>query len=471
MSVAAADAALESDAASSVRVSQATSDQIAARMDRLPTSRWHTKVRAILATATFFDAFDAVAIAFVMPTLIGLWQLRPSQIGLLIASGFAGQALGAVSFAWLAERYGRVRTLNWTILILSLGGLACGIAWDYSTLLVFRFFQGLGIGGELPVAAAYVSEISKTKTRGRFFLYYQLMAPVGFAIASVSSIFIVPNLGWRWMFLLGALPAFLTIGLRRLVPESPRWLAQKGELARADKILVQIEAAVLRDTKAPLPEPAVSAATTVERETNWSALFDGIYRRRTVMLAFVWFAQAIIAYGLLTWLPTIFRTIYKLPVQDALMLSSLGNALVVIQAVCSAELIDRIGRRPIFLISFGGAAITLTVLFLIVTDIPVLTIAVLTAATSTFLAMGQFSIWVYTPELYPTRMRALGGGFASSWARIASIAAPVTVGYILTSLDLSMVFAVFAAISVLGFGVIYLLAQETKGVPLETLSP
>jgi putative MFS transporter len=471
MPLAAADADSSSETARSAQVAQTTSDQIAARMDRLPTSLWHTKVRAILGTATFFDAFDAVAIAFVMPTLIGLWQLRPTQVGLLIASGFAGQALGAISFSWLAERYGRIRMLNWTILILSLGGLACGLAWDYSALLVFRFIQGLGIGGELPVAAAYVSEISKTQTRGRFFLYYQLLAPVGFAMASVSSIFIVPNLGWRWMFLLGALPAFLTIGLRRFVPESPRWLAQKGELARADETLVQIEAAVRRDTKAPLPEPVLGTAMTVQRETNWRGLFEGIYRRRTIMLAFVWFAQAIIAYGLLTWIPTIFRTIYKLPVQDALMLSSIGNALVVIQAVCSAELVDRIGRRPIFLVSFGGAAISLILLFLVVADIPVLAIALLTAVTSTFLAMGQFTVWIYTPELYPTRMRALGGGFASSWARIGSIAAPVTIGYILTSLDLSMVFAVFAGISTLGFIVIYLLAQETRSVPLETLSP
>jgi putative MFS transporter len=121
MPLAAADADSSSETARSAQVAQTTSDQIAARMDRLPTSLWHTKVRAILGTATFFDAFDAVAIAFVMPTLIGLWQLRPSQVGLLIASGFAGQALGAISFSWNAQLDDPDSFARWFSLRVSVG--------------------------------------------------------------------------------------------------------------------------------------------------------------------------------------------------------------------------------------------------------------------------------------------------------------------------------------------------------------
>lgn len=114
----------------------------------LPPTRWHLKIRAIIGTATFFDGFDAVAIAFVLPTLIGLWHLGPSETGFLLSSGFFGQLIGASSFGWLAERYGRIRVLNWTILILSMFGLACAFAWSYWSLAGFRFLQGLGLAAK-----------------------------------------------------------------------------------------------------------------------------------------------------------------------------------------------------------------------------------------------------------------------------------------------------------------------------------
>ena len=178
---------------------RATAGAIIGRIERLPSTFWHVKIRAIVGTATFFDGFDAVAIAFVLPALIGLWHLQLSEIGLLLSSGFAGQLIGAPLFGWLAERYGRIRVLNWTILILSVFGLACAFAWSYWSLAAFRFIQGLGLGGEIPVAATFVSEISKAERRGRFVLLYQLLLPLGFMAASLSSIVIVPNLGWQWM--------------------------------------------------------------------------------------------------------------------------------------------------------------------------------------------------------------------------------------------------------------------------------
>jgi putative MFS transporter len=451
-------------------VGLATAGAIIGRIERLPSTFWHVKVRAIVGTATFFDGFDAVAIAFVLPALIGLWHLQPSEIGLLLSSGFAGQLIGAPLFGWLAERYGRIRVLNWTILILSVFGLACAFAWSYWSLAAFRFIQGLGLGGEIPVAATFVSEISKAERRGRFVLLYQLLLPLGFMAASLSSIVIVPNLGWQWMFIVGAAPAFLTIYLRRLVPESPRWLARHGDLTKADQIMTDIETIVERESGRPLP-PVTKTVDSQSSSGHWTRLFEGIYLRRTITVWIMWFCAATIGYGLLVWLPTIFRTVYKLPLQEALIYSSLSNVTVLISGLCAAFLVDRIGRRPVFVVAFLFGGLPLFILWLIGKEASASTVMLMAAMAASMISMVQLGIWTYTPELYPTSIRSFGTGTASAWARAASIVAPNMVAFIITRTDISAIFLMFALAGVIGALAVLLCPVETKGKLLEEISP
>ena len=448
----------------------ATAGAIIGRIERLPSTFWHVKVRAIVGTATFFDGFDAVAIAFVLPALIGLWHLQPSEIGLLLSSGFAGQLIGAPLFGWLAERYGRIRVLNWTILILSVFGLACAFAWSYWSLAAFRFIQGLGLGGEIPVAATFVSEISKAERRGRFVLLYQLLLPLGFMAASLSSIVIVPNLGWQWMFIVGAAPAFLTIYLRRLVPESPRWLARHGDLTKADQIMTDIETTVERESGRPLP-PVTKTVDSQSSSGHWTRLFEGIYLRRTITVWIMWFCAATIGYGLLVWLPTIFRTVYKLPLQEALIYSSLSNVTVLISGLCAAFLVDRIGRRPVFVVAFLFGGLPLFILWLIGKEASASTVMLMAATAASMISMVQLGIWTYTPELYPTSIRSFGTGTASAWARAASIVAPNMVAFIITRTDISAIFLMFALAGAIGALAVLLCPVETKGKLLEEISP
>jgi MFS transporter, putative metabolite:H+ symporter len=138
-----------------------TAESIVARIERLPVAPWHVRMRAIIASATFFDAFDALTIAFVMPALFGPWHLNPAQIGVMISGGYIGQVIGAFGFGWLAERYGRLRVLTWTILVIAVMSLACAFAWDFQSLFWLRVIQGLGLGGEVPIAATYINEFAK----------------------------------------------------------------------------------------------------------------------------------------------------------------------------------------------------------------------------------------------------------------------------------------------------------------------
>ena len=299
---------------------------VVARIERLPISWWHIKARIIIGVATFFDAFDALAIAFVLPVLVPAWKLNGPQIGLLISAGYLGQLGGALFFGWIAERYGRITAMFWSILIFAIMSLACALAWDYQSLVSARIIQGFGLGGEVPVAAAYISELARAKGRGRFVLLYELVFPIGLVAAGFMGAWIVPRFGWQWMFVIGALPAFVAMVLQRLLPESPRWLATRGRNAEAQAAMARIERETERSTGQPLPPPqkiTVGGPLT----PSWSDLFGPIYLRRTLVVWVIWFATYFFNYGLVVWLPTIYATVFKLPLQQALQYGLITQAV------------------------------------------------------------------------------------------------------------------------------------------------
>ncbi|HYM18900.1 MAG TPA: MFS transporter, partial [Micropepsaceae bacterium] len=233
---------------------------VAARIERLPVTSWQVRARIIIGTATFFDAFDALAIAYILPVIVPLWKLTPQEVGFLISAGAAGQLVGALVFGWIAERFGRINALIGAIGTYAILSLACAFSWDYTSLLILRTVQGFGLGGEVPIAATYINELSKAKGRGRFVLLFELVFPTGILAASVLGLWIVPTLGWQYMFVVGALPAVLILFLQRLLPESPRWLATRGRYADAEVALRVVEKGTERAYGRPLPPPQMSVA-------------------------------------------------------------------------------------------------------------------------------------------------------------------------------------------------------------------
>src|SRR6202163_1232782 len=267
--------------------SRSSVDQIVARLERLPTSWWQVKTRIIVGVATFFDAFDALAIASILPVIVPLWKLTPPQIGLMISTGFAGQLIGALLFGWIAERYGRMTAMIWSIALFGVMSLVCALAWDYNSLLLFRTLQGLGRGGGVPVAAVFISELARAQGRGRFVLLYELVFPIGLVAASLVGLWVVPHLGWQYMFVIGALPGFLALVLRRLLPESPRWLAVRGRHAEAEAAMAQIESETRKATGEPLPAPK-PVVSTLDKPASLTDLFGPFYLRRTLVVWVIW---------------------------------------------------------------------------------------------------------------------------------------------------------------------------------------
>ena len=221
-------------------------DSLIARLESVPFSRWHAKARVIVGSATFFDAFSALSLAFALPVLVPLWHITPQQSGILIGSSYVGQLIGALLFSALAEKFGRVRSAAGATAIMSVMSVACVYASNFPMLLTYRFIQGIGIGGEMPVAAAYISELSKAKGRGRFFLLYEMIFPIGLMATGQVGAWVVPTFGWQTIFWIGGIPGLIVTLLMMTLPESPRWLISKNRLAEADAVIKEMEASTKR---------------------------------------------------------------------------------------------------------------------------------------------------------------------------------------------------------------------------------
>jgi putative MFS transporter len=290
-------------------------------------------------------------------------------------------------------------------------------------------------------------------------------------VAAVAGFWIVPTLGWQWMFILGALPALIALYLRRKMPESPRWLQRAGRDEEADRVLAGLEEMTRRETGKELPPPATVDALQVSQRATWRDLFGGIYLRRTLVVWVLWFSAYLTTYGLTSWLPTIYRTVYKLSLNDSLLYSLVTTGSGLLGAVIYAFTVDIVGRR----VALAGGLLIGGVLLLVLTGLGAGSAPeVLLWSSLAYLWISAVSLtaYLYTPELYPTRVRALGVGVASAWLRIASILGPFVVSAVISGTgQITIVFLIFGAVALAGGLIVALFGVETRNKVLEEFSP
>jgi MFS transporter, putative metabolite:H+ symporter len=444
-------------------------ESVIARLERLPISRELTVARIVIGSATFFDAYTVLAIAYAMPVLAREWNLTPGQIGTIISAGYLGQVFGALFFGWLAERIGRLNVLLITVVIFTSMDFACLFAWNASSMIAFRFFQGIGTGGEVPVASAYMNEFVSAKRRGRFFLLYEVLFLFGLLAAGLIGYFLVPVYGWRAMFVVGLVPAILTIPMRWFMVESPRWLLSVGRVQRASDLVARMEDG-FRRRGISLEKPTAAVHPLDKARSDIRELFKGIYLRRTVLLTALWVCSYMIANGLITWLPTLYRQIFELPLQTSLAYGFTTSAVGCAAALLCALYIDKVGRKIWYTLAFFLAAVPMAILAALGAT-SAHEVLIFVTATYAIIQTVTFSLYLYSAELYPTRLRAVGAGFGSAWLRVASSIGPLLVGWVVGSYSINYVFVVFGIVLVIGGVICLLFAPETKGRVLEELSP
>ncbi|WP_392875389.1 MFS transporter [Streptomyces sp. LN499] len=462
-----------------------TRDAIAARFERLPASRWHVTVRLIVGVVTFFEAFDQLLIAYALPELRQEWHLTDGDATSVLTVGSVGMLIGALLSGRLADRFGRVRVIAYCVAASGLAGLALVACTSLTPFLVLRFVQGLAIGGEVPVAAAFISEITRSFKRGRFVLLYELVFPAGLTVGALVAAWLVPAAGWRVMFAVAAVPGLLAFLVQRTVPESPRWLADRGRTAEAEAVMDEIEAKVSAATGEPLPpvryspgpparpgSPTAKAATDAERTaTGLRSLFTGRYRRRTLVVGAIWFTGYFVNYGVTSWLPSIYKDGYGLTLSDALLYSTVTSVAGLLGCLLVALTVDVLGRRKIFAIFLGGSAALLLTLAALGADTPV-QVLIWTSLSAVGFFGSNICLYLYTPELYPTRMRALGCSVGGAVNRLGVILGPILVGAVYAAgNNVATVFVMLGAVALAGAVVAGTLAEETANRSLEEISP
>jgi putative MFS transporter len=450
----------------------ASAAELVARIESVPFSRWHIRPRIIVGSATFFDAFDALQIASALVVLRILWDLTPADIAALISASYLGQIVGALAFGRLAEKFGRIPMVACAVVLMSVMSLVCAFAENVTQLFIFRMIQGIGVGGEMPVAAAYISELSKAKGRGRFFLIYELIFPVGLLVTGIVGAILVPSFGWQSMFIVGGFPGLVIAFFILRLPESPRWLINQGRNSEAEKIIEEIEAST--DKREPPSEPdvvpaVVAAASAAPTKSRWFELLSPFYRRRTFVVWGLWACAYFVANGLNNWMPTFYNMVYGLNVRGSLWAAPLTNAAQVALLLVCVFVIDRVGRRNWMLTCFASGSVLLAILGFFGSGSVV---AAMILATISYGIIGSVNavVYLYTPEIYPTRMRAAATGAATCWLRIASALAPWVVGYLVAERGISAVFLVFACVAALG-ALVSTQMLETRNRRLEDLAP
>ncbi|WP_407174826.1 MFS transporter [Bradyrhizobium sp. STM 3562] len=439
---------------------------IAARLERLPLTSYQRSIFAIIATAWFFDSMDLGALTFVLGSIRQGFGLSTAQTGLLSGMSFLGMFVGAACAGLLADRFGRTRVFQASMIFWGLGSILCGLAPSVEALAAARVLLGFGMGMEFPVAQSMVSEFIPAKQRGRYIALLEGFWPIGFVASGLLAFAVLSVADWRWVFILQGVPAIFVLIVRRYVPESPRWLASRGDIAGADRVMSDIEAKVsqrLNGAALPAPSPQFIEARGTR---GLSTLFAAGYAQRTAMLWSLWFFALLGFYGLTTWLGALLQA-KGFPVTKSVFYTIVISLAGIPGFLTAAWLIESLGRKPTLIGALLGAAIACYFYGAAADQVQL----IVAGLCMQFCSFGMWSaLYAYTPELYPTHIRATGTGFASAVGRIGSLIGPSLIGFILPAAGQSGVFALGAGAFGLAALAVLLLGEETKGRTLESIS-
>ena len=435
-------------------------------VDQMPLTRPLLTLIVIGSLGALFDNMDNQFLAFALPNIAKDFNLRPETIGLIASAGMVGMATGSFLWGWIGDKWGRRMAFSATILIFSLFTGLMAASFSVGFLLGARFIAGTGLGGAFPVDASILAEYSPARIRGRVVAALPLSFAIGGLVASGLALVIVPHFGWRGLFLIGILPALITVWVRRKVPESPRWLANRGRFSESLKGLHFVgltDEALERarvDVESEPPPPMLPKPRVLD-------LFVPEMRRQTIHTWLIWGLPLIGGWGMMLWMPTFFVRLYGIQLVKTLTYLFFISFVSIGGRLIAYFLIDRFGRKPFIIFPFIFAGISTLMFNFIHTQ----TQLVVAAACYFFFAeMGFCAISAYTPEVFPLHIRSLGTAAAMGVGRIGGAIAPYMIGLLMGSGHVTWIWIVigsgfiFPAISTIWLGV------ETRGRNLEQLT-
>ncbi|MDM5335401.1 MFS transporter [Ureibacillus composti] len=396
------------------------------------------KLLRVAGIGWLFDAMDVGILSFVIAALAVDWGLSSSQMGWIGSINSIGMAVGALIFGVFADKVGRKTIFIWTLIIFSVASGLSAFTTTLAVFLILRFFVGMGLGGELPVASTLVSESVEAKERGRVVVLLESFWAAGWLLAAIISYFVIPAEfwpieGWRVALILTAIPAFYAVYIRLHLPDSPQFTAKEETKKRSImKNIVDV----------------------------WSKK----YSRPTLMLWILWFTVVFSYYGMFLWLPSVmvgkgFDLITSFKYVLIMTLAQLPGYFT------AAWFIERLGRKFVLVTYLLGTAVSA----FIFGNAETISILLISGILLSFFNLGAWgALYAYTPEQYPTVIRGTGTGMAAAVGRVGGIFGPLLVGWLLAAgYEIGSIFAIFCGAIIIGAAAVLFLGKETKQTELE----
>ena len=398
------------------------------------------KLLGVAGTGWMFDAMDVGILSFVIAAIGVQWGLDPTEKGWIASVNSIGMAVGAIFFGILADKVGRKQIFMWTLILFSVCSGLSAFATSLTVFMILRFFIGMGLGGELPVASTLVSESVPAKERGRIVVLLESFWAGGWLIAAIISYFVIPAdfwpfglEGWRVALLLTALPAFYALYIRIKLPDSPQFVVKAASKKRS---FIQ----------------------------NVKEVWAKKYVKNTIMLWILWFAVVFSYYGMFLWLPSVMVG------KGFSLISSFKYVLIMTLAqlpgyFTAAWLIEKMGRKFVLATYLIGTAASAYVFG----NADTISILLISGMLLSFFNLGAWgALYAYTPEQYPTLIRGTGAGLAAGIGRIGGIFGPLLVGMMLErGYDIGIIFTIFCIAILIGVAAVLLLGKETKQIELD----
>jgi sugar porter (SP) family MFS transporter len=422
------------------------------------------------ALAGLLFGFDTVVISGAIDALVRLYGLNPQEKGITVAIGLVGTVIGALGAGHVGQRLGSRETLRITALLYIASALGCGLSWNWTAFMTFRFIGGLGIGASSVLGPVYIAELAPAKLRGRLVAAFQLNVVFGVMAAYISNYVIrTMHLGaseWRYQVGIAVVPAVVFLALLFGIPRSPRWSASKN---RMDEAL-----SVLKLMGDPNPEAEladIQAALAQEHVTAHERVFQRKYRYPLFLAITIGaFNQLAGINAILYYLNDIFAAAGYSQLSSDQQSIAIGTTNFLFTIIGMA-LIDKLGRKTLLLIGAAGCSVCLSgVAWVFATQSHRADLLWLLVTFIAFFSVSQGAvIWVYIGEVFPTAVRSKGQGLGSASHWLSDTVIALIFPTVVTMMSTATPFVFFAVATIVQLVVVALFYPETKGQTLEEL--
>jgi putative MFS transporter len=446
-----------------------SADPISTRLDRLPITRTHRRATTAVGLGLFFEFYEVFLAGVLSTVLVAQFSLTKAAVTPLLSSTFVGMFLGALLLGRVADRFGRRGAFLINLGLYAVFSLLGAFSVGPVMLMVTRFFAGVGLGAEPPLADTYLTDLLPARKRGKFLAIAYTLAfcgvpVVGFLAKGLAIHTVLGIAGWRWLFVIGAVGAGAVFLLRRGLPESPRWLASVGRIAEADVVVRGMEAEA---GGVAVPAAPVQPTKRTVRVAPVRALFGPDVRRNTLMMTFFHILQTIGYYGFGTMVPLVLAA-KGFPLSQSLLFTALSFLGYPIGSALSLPLVERFERKYLVV----GSVLVMAVFgiaFGVSTAMPLIVAFGFLYTTVSNVFSNAYHI--YQAEIFPTPLRSTASSGTYSLSRLATAAMPFVLIPLLDGAGPTVLFVVIALALVLVATDIAVLGPRTTGRSLDAEQP